>query len=414
MCLYHLEKRKVRNFPDWINAFVKYSDHMESPTIMRFWAGVSAIAGCLRKKVWMDEHYFRWTPNFFVVFVAPPGIVSKSTTADVAMELLRSVPGIKFGPDVVTWPSLVTTFAASSEAFEYNGEWHPMSPMTLVASELGNLINPRDREMVNLFIDLWDGRKKLEKQTKMSGNDVVEAPWINMIACTTPNWIADNVPASMVGGGFTSRCVFIYQDRKEKFIARPGRHVPKDILGTKSKLIADLEHMALNICGEFRLTDEALAWEESWYKHMWTAGTSVYDDQANGYRARKQTHVNKLAMILAVSKSDNLLIDLETFQLAEQMVSTLEADMPKVFAKIGQTDVSMQAEKFIAFVRGKGKIGYDEAYRMIHTHFPDFRDFEGILSGAIRSGQISMKAVGSGFVLEVPGYQAVGLDTVIT
>jgi hypothetical protein len=386
---------------------------MESPKIMRFWAGVGAVAGCLRKKVWMDEHYFKWTPNFYVVFVAPPGIVSKSTTADVAMDLLRQVPGIKFGPDVVTWQSLVTAFAGSAEAFEYQGEWHPMSPMTLVSSELGNLVNPRDREMVNILIDLWDGRKKLEKMTKMSGNDVIEAPWINLIACTTPNWIADNVPASMVGGGFTSRCIFVYCDEKERFVARPGRHVPPDILGTRMKLIQDLEHISTSICGEYELSREALAWEEDWYQNMWTAGTSVFDDAANGYRARKQTHVNKLAMVLAASQRDTLTIQLEDFQLAEQMVTALESDMPKVFGKIGQTDTSMYAEQFIALVAQKGPLPYENAYKLIHAYFPDFRDFEGILSGAIRSGQIIMNASASGFTLSVPSAAKITLDTVI-
>jgi hypothetical protein len=401
-----------RHFPDWLNAFVTYSDHMESPKIMRFFAGVSAIAGALRKKIWLDEHYFKWTPNFYIIFVAPPGIVSKSTTADVAMELLRQIPGIRFGPDVVTWQALVTTFAACSEAFEYNGDWHPMSPMTLVSSELGNLVNPRDREMVNLLIDLWDGRNKLEKHTKLSGNDIIEAPWINLIACTTPNWIADNVPASMVGGGFTSRCIFIYCDTKEKFIARPGRHVPKDIMATRSKLIQDLEHISLNICGEFHLSDEALEWEEKWYKNMWNAGTSIYDDQANGYRARKQTHVNKLAMVLSASRKDTLTITIEDFQLAERMITNLEADMPRVFSKIGQTETSVQAERFIEFVRKKGTITYEDAYAMIHSHFPDFRDFEGILSGAVRSGQIVMSVTPLGMTLSVPK-GSITIDTLI-
>jgi hypothetical protein len=82
---------------------------------MYFWVGVSAIAGALRRKVWIDQAYFRWHPNMYIILVAPPGIVSKSTTASVAMRLLRRVPGIKFGPDVVTWQALVGAFAEATE-----------------------------------------------------------------------------------------------------------------------------------------------------------------------------------------------------------------------------------------------------------------------------------------------------------
>src|ERR1035437_4327664 len=135
----------ARNFPDWLAAYVKYASVTEAPKKMHTWAGIGAIAGALRRKVWIDMKRFIWTPSFYIIFVAPPGIVAKSTSIDIAMDLLRQVPGIKFGPNTVTWQALVTAFAASSESFEYGDEWHPMSPITLVASELGSLINFQDR-----------------------------------------------------------------------------------------------------------------------------------------------------------------------------------------------------------------------------------------------------------------------------
>jgi hypothetical protein len=49
----------------------------------------STLAGALRRRVWLDQAYFRWHPNFYIVLVAPPGIVSKSTTAGVGMSLAQ-------------------------------------------------------------------------------------------------------------------------------------------------------------------------------------------------------------------------------------------------------------------------------------------------------------------------------------
>ena len=97
---------------------------------------------------------FSWFPNFYIIFVAPPGVISKTTTMGMALDLLKQVPGVKFGPDVITWPALVTAFAAAGESFQYGEDWIPMSPLTLASGELGNLINPQDREMVNLYITL--------------------------------------------------------------------------------------------------------------------------------------------------------------------------------------------------------------------------------------------------------------------
>ena len=69
----------------------------------------------------MDMAIFKWTPNFYILLVAPPGIVSKSTTVDIGMDILAQVTGVKFGPDVVTWQSLIKSLAESGEAFEHGG-----------------------------------------------------------------------------------------------------------------------------------------------------------------------------------------------------------------------------------------------------------------------------------------------------
>jgi hypothetical protein len=81
----------------------------------------------------------------------------------------------------------VTSFAGAREDFQLNGEWYPMSAITIESSEFGNLLDPQDRAMVDLLVALWDGKEgAFEKQTKGSGNDTVVNPWINIVACTTP------------------------------------------------------------------------------------------------------------------------------------------------------------------------------------------------------------------------------------
>jgi len=389
-----------RNFKDWIPAYLEYASVTEAPKRMHFWSAVGTVAGCLRRRVWIDMKRFSWYPSFYIIFVAPPGIVAKSTTIDISTDLLKQVPGIKFGPNAITWQALVTAFAASSESFEYQGEWHPMSPLTLVASELGSLLNLQDKEMVNLLIELWDGKRSYEKITKMSGNDVVEAPWINLQAGTTPHWIADNMPQAMIGGGLSSRCLFVYGDTKERYVAYVDEQVSQGDESVKAMLIQDLEQIAM-MTGQFKISPAARAWGKEWYKNFWETASSRMDDQMlEGYAARKQTHMHKVAMVLSASRSDDLLIGVEDLQLANTMLEDLEQDMPRVFSRIGRTEDSMQAERFVDFVQRKGSVGYHEAYKMIHIYFPDFRDFEGILQGAVNSGQIKMVSTAQGIMLQ--------------
>lgn len=385
----------ARNFPDWLQAFTSYASYTESPKLLHFWAGVGTMAGALRRRVWFDQIYFKWYPSFYIVFVAPPGVVSKSTTADVGMDLLREVPGIKFGPDSVTWQQLVVAFTAAQEAYEYNGEFHTMSPLTLVASEFGNLIDFQDKQMVNLFITLWDGRVRFEKQTKTSGSDMVDAPWINMLACTTPQWIKENMSVNTIGGGFTSRCVFVYADRKEQLVPLLDEVVPKDILEIRGKLIQDLEYISATLVGGFTMPKETRDWMRKWYDNLWN---KVYkadaEDYISGYVSRKQTHLVKLAMILSASRGDDLIISDLDLEAANVMLGQVESKFEKVFASIGKTEDNLQVEKFLQMIRTRGQIPYDEAYRLVHHYFSSSKMFEDILAGVIRAGYVGLMQEG--------------------
>jgi hypothetical protein len=380
-----------RHFDDWLTAFMEYAQYGEAPKHMYFWTGVSTIAGALRRKVWIDQAYFRWHPNFYIVLVAPPGIVSKSTTASIGMRILRKVPGVKFGPDIVTMQALAQAFAESAETFEFQGEHHPMSALTLESSEFGNLMNPHDKDMVDFFVSLWDGKEgPMEKKTKHSGSDTIVNPWINLIACTTPSWIAGNFPEYMIGGGFTSRCVFVYADKKAKYVAYPGLEVPNDMAATADRLVEDLISIA-TLAGEYKLSNAAVLWGEAWYKKLYSERpVNLDDDRFGGYIARKQTHLHKLAMVLSASMGGSLLISDETLSLANTMLTDLEPDMAMVFSKIGKSDTSVYADRLLEFVKRRQGAPYAEVYRYVHQYFPSLRDFEDVLAGCMRTGQIML------------------------
>lgn len=386
----------VRHFDDWLKAFCDYASYSEAPRRMHFWSGAVAVAGALRRKVWIDQYYFRWFPNLYVLLVAPPAIVNKSTTADMAIDLLREVPGIKFGPDAITWQALVTSFAASAEQFstidKTTGEiqYLVMSAITSCATELGNLLDPRDRQMVTNLITLYDGRKLFEKITKGSGNDVVQNAWFNLIACTTPSWIQENIPEGMIGGGLSSRIVYVYAETKERFVPWPADVVPPDAAETARRLISDLERISL-LSGPFIVTPAAKEWNDKWYRKHYNGGSNLSDERFGGYVSRKQTHICKLAMVISASQRDDLTIGLEDIVTAYDMVTDLEADMPRVFALVGKTPEGRQSDRFIEFIRRRQIVSYEEAYRYLHAFFSDPKQIEGVMLAAVRANYIDYK-----------------------
>lgn len=379
-----------RKYDDWIQAFINYAGYGEAPKHVYFWVATSTIAGALRRKVWIDQVYFQWYPNLYVVLVAPPGIISKSTTADIGMSLLRRVPNVRFGPAVITWQALVQAFSEAAETFEWAGEWHTMSPMTIVSSEFGNLLNPHDKDMVDMLVNLWDGRS-FSKRTKFSGDDTVINPWINILACTTPEWIAGSFPEYMIGGGFTSRCIFVYAEEKERYVAYPAEVVSKDIQQQAENLVHDLEWISTKLTGPYVLSKEAAEWGRQWYEDHYKVRAKLLDAvRYGGYAARKQTHMHKLAMILAASKRDDLVITMEDLVTADVMLTQLEETMPKVFEKIGQRQEAPQVERIVRYVDLRKRVPATELYRAFLQHFPKAGEMEDVLLALIRSGRLQI------------------------
>lgn len=385
----------ARNHQDWLKAFVEYASFGEAPLTMYFWVGVSTVAGALRRRVWIDQGFFRWLSNFYIVLVAPPGIVAKSTTASIGMNLLREIQSIKFGPDVVTWQALVQSLANSTEMFPIGDKFYPQSAITIESSEFGNFLNPNDREMVDVLVSLWDGKQgAFTKITKTSGSDEVVNPWVNIVACTTPAWIAGNFPEYMIGGGFTSRCIFVYADEKRRYVAYPSQHLPKEFLEMRLKLIQDLERIS-NLAGPYELEPKALVWGEEWYEnHYKNRPPHLNNERFGGYIARKQTHIHKLAMIMSAACRDERVITLDELKGADTLVSALEVSMPKVFAHIGRTEISRHMEELLSCIRAYGEIEYTELFKAMFRVFPSSIEFENAMKSLRSAGFIEMIPMG--------------------
>lgn len=375
---------------NWIKKYMQYSSYAEAPDEMHFWTAVFTLAGALRRRVWIDQGYFSWTPNFYIILVAPPGIVSKSTTLSIGANLLKQLEGVKFGPDAVTWQALTQAMAeAKEEVLMPDGFYHPMSCISIASSEFGTFLNPNDREMVDVLVSLWDGQLGVwEKKTKTQGSDRIENPWINIGACTTPGWIAGNFPEYLIGGGFTSRCVFVYAKSKRRLVAYPSTHIPKEFVEIQKQLIHDLEAISL-LRGNYTLSPEAILWGEQWYSdHYGNLNKSLSTDRFAGYQARKQTHIHKLAIVLSAAEKDELVITKENLMQAAAIVTSLEAQMPEVFGLIGLQGQAKHAQHIINVLATHGKIKLKELYTYCFKTVPSHKDFQESVNAAIAAGEI--------------------------
>lgn len=399
---------KKRELGDWIKAYMAYSSHSEAPDKFHFWTAVATIAGALRRRVWIDQAYFQWTPNFYIIFVAPPGIVSKSTTLSIGMQLLKKVRGVQFGPDAITWQALTESLAGSTEMVKmpHDNKMHPMSCLTIASSEFGTFFNPKDREMVDVLVSLWDGQLGVwEKKTKTQGGDRIANPWINIAACTTPAWIAGAFPKYLVGGGFTSRCVWVYAEEKRRLVAYPGAAVPIGFQEERDRLIKDLAIIA-DMRGPMTLSPEAAEYGQQWYEdHYADKNHPLNTDQFAGYLARKQTHIHKLAIVLSAARSSSLIIERDALEAAAAIVTSLEADMPKVFANIGLEKENQAARDILQIVKNFGKITEAKLLQICYQ-FMTSTVFKEAIGGLLHAQLINRRQEGAEIII-TPRYEKV-------
>lgn len=367
-----------RHFPDWITAYLDFTRLSEAPLDFHFWTGVSTIAAVLKRRVWIDQLHFKWTPNFYIIFVGPAGVVTKSTTLDIGSRMLRQIelPGggrLKFGPDSMTWQGLSKKF---EEAMEFTRWINPatgeeemlkMSPITCSISELGTFLRPDDKGLISFLTDAWDGKDRpFEHYTLTNKELIVENPWLNIIGATTPEWINDNFPVSMVQQGIGSRIIFVFGDRKRNLVAYPSRlQTPYDYHLKETRLIEDLQQIA-DLCGPYEMTEEAFQWGTSWYEQHYTGKRSVHTASPKyaGYMARKQTHIHKLAMVLAASQRDTLVLHKEDLEKAEQILTATEQSMIRVFEQVGQRDEARWVAEIFNYVKAYGWIQSEELYKL--------------------------------------------------
>lgn len=384
-----LEFSLARHFTHWLKAYCDFTLSSEAPLDFHFWTGVSTIAAVLRRQVWKDELLFKWTPNFYIVFVGPAGVVTKSTTLNIGYQLLRRVPGIHFGPDSMTWHGLARKFEAAVEYKTYKDsagidQKILMSPLTCSISELGTFLRPDDTGLVSFLTDVWDGKERpFSHTTKDSGSLNIENAWLNIIGATTPGWMQNNFPPSMLSEGLGSRIVFVYGETKRHLTAYPSRATkPGNYHDEEKRLLEDLCAIA-DLVGPYDLTPDAYQWGEDWYRrHHSHRGTHMASERYGGYIARKQTHLHKLAMVLAAAQRPTLLIERSDLEEAEAILSSSERSMIRVFESVGVVDEAKHIAELVAFVRAHKWLTSKDLYRMCHNIMAE-RDFRQALKLAI-------------------------------
>lgn len=224
----------------------------------------------------------------------------------------------------------------------------------MLSSEFANLFQKTGPDIYDVLTDIFDGRKKIEGETISRGIEFSSKPVINLLAATTPEWLSANMSEAVIGGGFASRVLFIFesQSRRRQLYYPNLDHTTLDKL--QLDLVSDLTHIS-TLVGEFTIDPDALTFMEEWYNV--NGEVSKPGVRTAGFYQRKPKHIHTTAMLRHLSYSDTLTLTRPDFEYAISIVEAIEPNLNEAFKRIGgQNKYALVMEGMVDYVYEKKRV----------------------------------------------------------
>lgn len=367
----------------------------ESPDAYHFWTAASLISAATKRQVFFQMNQFQIYPNLYVILVGPSG-ARKSIASGIGIELATSA-GLRKFSDKITAAALIKDLSEATEKRINEDGKHAeialCSPIIIYSSELGVFMGPDayGSGVIADLTDLYDCPSKWEKKTISRDSETIIAPYVTMLAATTPQTLKDCIPTSAVGQGFTSRILFIWAAGRRKRIPIPPWGVEYEML--KKHLITDLAHIG-TLRGGFTFTPNGLSAYQDFYMAAPEPEEEFDDERLRGYASRKSSHLIKLAMVLSLADRDDLTITDKEVTGSLDALKWMESGLPSVFAGHGGSATSQDVVRvFQQILKSKNmQITQTELTKRNYNNLSS-AELGVVIATLIQAGAITMSVI---------------------
>ena len=345
----------MRKLPDWIDGYLEFVENSEPPILYKEWVGISTIAAVLQRKVhinWDTKKY----PNMYIVLVGSSGRMRKGTAMYPAQKFLRSLQ-IKMAAEAITREALIRELMKTTDNMTdpVTQKIILHSSLTVFSKELTVFLGYNNAQLMSDMADWYDCDDQWTYRTKTQGEDEINGVWVNMIGATTPDLLRTTLPVDAIGGGLTSRIVFVYEDKKHKLVPLPFLQNHDHDL--EQKLTEDLTEIGM-LSGEFTYTKAFTDLWVDWYVAQEKDQPFKNEHVFDGYVSRRPTHILKMCMILNASRSSKMNIDRQDLERAIKLLDRTEIKMPNTFRGVGGSDIAGLNAKIIAVMHNAPPEGF--------------------------------------------------------
>ncbi|KKL72860.1 hypothetical protein LCGC14_2080700 [marine sediment metagenome] len=376
-----------RKLDDFLRAYIEYTQNSESPVSYHTWCGIGLVSSALERRCFMEWGHTTIYPNQYIVLIGPSGRARKGEPIDIARSFLDHV-GCNLIPESITREALIRRMREAMSHYQYGEKLVAQCPIVIVAEEFAVFLGENNIRLLTDMTNWYDSRKKWTYDTKHEGTDNIHGVCANVIASMAPDWIPLTLPQGVIGGGFTSRILFVVEHKKGKTIADPTAFPRDEVL--ERALQHDLE-VIKRLKGQFYFTDEAKAAYIDWYtkeeERIERGNPALQDPRFAGYVSRRATHVKKIGMVLSSSRGGDLKLTIGDFRRARQMLERVEVNMEEVFGRVGRATYSEQTYLILEFIEQRKEVTKSELMR----HF--YRDVDSKMMDIIESTIHTMRLV---------------------
>lgn len=330
----------TRKLPNWLDAFMKYTDNVETASIYRKWVGILCLSSALQRKVKVEWGVsLTFYPNFYIILVGKSA-AGKGTAMRPGFDIIQQIPNIRTSPQASSLQALISMLKENNQTdFREDGpKFH--SSMTVFSEEFTVFLGYKNNELISTLCNWYDCEENWTYTTIKRDKENIHGVWVSILGGTTPDLIRTSLPPDSIGGGLTSRIIFVYAEKADDLSIFPTETSEQRMLF--EALVHDLESINL-LSGSFQWTQGFMNLWAEWRRQDFD-NPPFHDPKFDGYCGRRKVHLMKLAMIMSVSREPKeqgeLILTRDDLELAIKTLEEVEVQMAMTFRGVGKSDIS--------------------------------------------------------------------------
>lgn len=292
---------------NWLDELLKQNGESEAPERYFWWSGLAAISAVVRKNVWLERYYYKLYPNIYVALISSHPATKKGIPIGLCKTLLQEVDRTRIISGCNSIQGIIKQLGAQKTLGSGGviGDAHAI----ILSDEFHTLLT-EDPKALSILTGLYGTHEheKVWEYTLKESQIVLKSPCLTMLVASNEMLFSKVITAKEIEGGFIGRIIMVKESGVRRFnsLAFPPKH-KLNPAGLAIRLVE-----ISKIRGEFNWSDEVRDLYDQWYLKM---QGEDHSDTTGAY-GRLGDQVLKVAMLISLSKKNELVLDWEDIELA--------------------------------------------------------------------------------------------------